>query len=141
MSKFPKSELARQVLDIFSDKHNSASIIQWDSDFWRNPKTGFPECVESAWRDSILRSSMVFNAQDIVMEQHKTNTINELDVVALLADAPEANLSRGQVGTVVHSLDKDTVLVEFCDNDGAAYAITPLSKKILLPLVYESRAA
>ena len=75
------------------------------------------------------------------MEKHKAVTINDLDVVALLADALEANLLRGQVGTVVHSLDKDTVLVEFSDNDGVSYAITPLPKNILLPLVYESRAA
>jgi Domain of unknown function (DUF4926) len=75
------------------------------------------------------------------MEQQKAITINELDVVALLADAPEENLTRGQVGTVVHSLDSDTVLVEFCGNDGAAYAITALPTKLLLPLVYESRAA
>lgn len=71
----------------------------------------------------------------------ETNSIKELDVVALLADAPEHNLSRGQVGTVVHNLDKDTVLVEFSDNSGATYAITPLAKKQLLPLLNESRAA
>jgi hypothetical protein len=63
------------------------------------------------------------------MEKHKANSINELDVVALLTDAPE------------HNLNDDTVLVEFCDNDGATYAITPLSKKLLLTLVYETRAA
>ncbi len=77
------------------------------------------------------------------MEQNNsgTNSIKELDVVALLADAPEHNLSRGQVGTVVHNLDKDTVLVEFSDDSGATYAITPLAKTQLLPLIHESRAA
>jgi Domain of unknown function (DUF4926) len=71
----------------------------------------------------------------------ETNSIKELDVVALLADAPERNLSRGQVGTVVHDLDKDTVLVEFSDDAGATYAIEPFAKSQLLPLIHESRAA
>jgi Domain of unknown function (DUF4926) len=61
--------------------------------------------------------------------------IRELDVIALLADMPEHNLARGQVGTVVHNLDKDTVLVEFSDDSVAAYAITPLAKLQLLPLL------
>jgi hypothetical protein len=72
---------------------------------------------------------------------NQTNTIKELDVVALLADAPEHNLSRGQVGTVVLDLDKDNVLVEFSDDTGAACAIEPFAKSQLLPLIHESRAA
>jgi hypothetical protein len=71
----------------------------------------------------------------------QTNTIKELDVVALLADAPEHNLSRGQVGTVVLNLDRDNVLVEFSDDSGSAYAIEPFAKSQLLPLIHESRAA
>ena len=31
--------------------------------------------------------------------------------------------SRGQVGTVIGSRDADTLLVEFCDDDGCAYAV------------------
>jgi Domain of unknown function (DUF4926) len=65
--------------------------------------------------------------------------IRELDIVALLADAPEHNLWRGQVGTVVYDLDKDTVLIEFSDDSGAAYAIAPLARTLLLPLLNESR--
>jgi Domain of unknown function (DUF4926) len=69
------------------------------------------------------------------------NAIRELDVVALLADVPEQNLLRGQVGTVVHELDKDCVLVEFSDDSSAAYAFEPLARTLLLPLLNESRAA
>ena len=71
----------------------------------------------------------------------ETEAIEELDVVALLADAPEHGLSRGHVGTVVHILDKDTVLVEFSDNTGAAYAIEPIAKERLLLHIHESQAA
>lgn len=67
--------------------------------------------------------------------------IRELDVVALLADAPEHDLVRGQVGTVVHEFDADTVLVEFIDTSGATYAVEPFAKTQLLQLIHESRAA
>ena len=79
----------------------------------------------------------------VVMETNsQLNTeIKELDVVALLDDAPEYNLARGQVGTVVQDLDEETVLVEFADARGAAYAIEAIPKIQLLPLIHESRAA
>jgi hypothetical protein len=60
-----------------------------------------------------------------------------LDVVALLADA----LAGGQVGTVVETLDEATVLVEFSDDEGRAYAITPCQRNSLLVLHYEPEAA
>jgi hypothetical protein len=41
-----------------------------------------------------------------------------LDVVALLADLPTAGLARGQVGTVVESLNDTLMLVEFSDENG-----------------------
>ena len=63
------------------------------------------------------------------------------DVVALLADVPERNLSRGQVGTVIELLDSDTALVEFSDDDGRAYAITPVKWPQVLQLHYEPEAA
>ncbi len=141
MSNFPKSEAASQILDNLSDKRNLAFEIQRDSDFWRNPETGFPEHVEPAWLSSIVRSSIVVNVQDIVMEQHKTNTINELDVVALLSDIPAENLLRGQVGTIVALAGNGLALLEFSTDDGAATAIVAISDELLLPLVYESRAA
>lgn len=63
------------------------------------------------------------------------------DVVALLADLPEQGLARGQVGTVVETLDEATVLVEFSDDEGRAYAITPCRRNGLLVLHYEPEAA
>ena len=66
--------------------------------------------------------------------------IRELDAVALLADIPTKKLSRGHVGTVVHILDKDTLLVEFSNNTGAAYAIEAVQKEHLLPLIQKMHA-
>lgn len=63
------------------------------------------------------------------------------DVVALLTDLPAKQLARGQVGTVVEILDSDTVLVEFSDDDGRAYAIVPVSTSQVLLLHYEPEAA
>jgi hypothetical protein len=57
-----------------------------------------------------------------------------LEVVALLADLPEQGLSRGQVGTIVQRLDAWTLLVEFSDDRGCAYAITPCRWADLLVL-------
>jgi hypothetical protein len=64
-----------------------------------------------------------------------------LDVVALLADRPSAGLARGQVGTVVEQLDQNSVLVEFSDDDGRAYAIEPFARGDLLVLHYVPEAA
>ena len=63
------------------------------------------------------------------------------DVVALLADLPAQGLSRGQVGTVVEPLDEGTVLVEFTDDQGRAYAIAPCPRSELLVLHYVPQAA
>jgi hypothetical protein len=63
------------------------------------------------------------------------------DVVALLDDIPAQHLSRGQVGTVVEALGKNTVLVEFSDDDGRAYAIAPVATAQVLLLHYEPEAA
>jgi len=64
-----------------------------------------------------------------------------LDVVALLADLPAHGLARGQVGTIVELLDEETVLVEFSDEQGRAYAITPCPRSELLVLRYVTQAA
>lgn len=64
-----------------------------------------------------------------------------LEVVALLADLPEAGLAEGQVGTVVEMLDDRTVLVEFSGDDGIAFAIEPVPVTQLLVLRYEPEAA
>lgn len=64
-----------------------------------------------------------------------------LDVVALLDELPDAHLARGQVGTVVEALDGDTVLVEFSDDDGRAFAVEPVPVARLLALHYQPVAA
>jgi hypothetical protein len=64
-----------------------------------------------------------------------------LDVVALLADLPVKGLVRGQVGTVIESLDSATSLVEFCDELGKAHAVAPCARSELLVLHYATDAA
>jgi hypothetical protein len=64
-----------------------------------------------------------------------------LDVVALLADLPAQRLARGQVGTVVEQLDDKTLLVEFSDDQGSAYAIASCPRADLLILHYVPEAA
>ena len=64
-----------------------------------------------------------------------------LDVVALLADVPGEGLARGQVGTVVEQLDDKTLLVEFSDDQGRAYAVAPCPRADLLVLHYVPEAA
>jgi Domain of unknown function (DUF4926) len=64
-----------------------------------------------------------------------------LDAVALLADHPAAGLPRGQVGTVVEQLDGSTLVVEFSDDDGRAYAVTPCAQSELLVLHYVPETA
>ncbi len=71
----------------------------------------------------------------------KTNQPGTYDVVALLSDRPADNLARGQVGTVVEPLDEKTVLVEFCDDRGRAYAIVACNKTDLILLHYVPQAA
>lgn len=74
-------------------------------------------------------------------EQDRANKPDVLNVVALLADLPEQKLARGQVGTVVEALDEATVLVEFSDDEGRAYAVAPCRRDGLLVLHYEPEAA
>jgi len=64
-----------------------------------------------------------------------------LDVVALLTDLPPQRLARGQVGIVVEQLDDKTVLVEFSDDQGRAYAVAPCPRSELLTLHYVPEAA
>jgi hypothetical protein len=71
----------------------------------------------------------------------RTERPSVLDVVALLADLPAAGLARGQVGTVVESLDEKTTLVEFSGDDGRAFAIVPCPRDGLLVLHYVPEAA
>jgi hypothetical protein len=48
---------------------------------------------------------------------------------------------RGQVGTVVESLDDKTALVEFSDDRGRAYSVVPCAKADLLTLHYQPETA
>jgi hypothetical protein len=79
------------------------------------------------------------------MMKAKRSTKNEkpslLDVVALLADLPAQRLARGQVGTIVEQLDDRTLLVEFSDDQGRAYAVAPCLPADLLVLHYVPEAA
>lgn len=64
-----------------------------------------------------------------------------LEVVALLTDLPAQRLARGQVGTIVEQLDDKTLLVEFSDEQGRAYAVAPCPWADLLVLHYVPEAA
>jgi hypothetical protein len=64
-----------------------------------------------------------------------------LDVVALLVDVPEHGLVRGQVGTVVETLDDGAYEVEFSDDDGRTYAELGLNADALLVLHHRPVAA
>ena len=75
------------------------------------------------------------------MKSKKAKKPSVLDVVALLTDLPTQRLARGQVGTVVEQLDERTLLVEFSDDQGRAYAITPCTRADLLILHYVPEAA
>jgi Domain of unknown function (DUF4926) len=63
------------------------------------------------------------------------------DVAALLVERPADGLARGQVGTVVEALDGASVLVEFADEQGRAYAVVPCEQSDLLVLHYVPQAA
>lgn len=73
-----------------------------------------------------------------------TNTIkkeiNLFDTVALLADLPQRNLLRGEVGTVVETLAPNVYEVEFCDDDGQTYAQFALSGEQLIVLHNQGEA-
>lgn len=59
-----------------------------------------------------------------------------LEVVALTHDVPEKHLRRGQVGTVIETLVRGMVEVEFCDLDGNPYATCALPENSLMALHY-----
>ncbi|WP_006786424.1 DUF4926 domain-containing protein [Thiorhodospira sibirica] len=62
--------------------------------------------------------------------------IELFDVVALLRNQPKAKLVRGQVGTVVERLGASAYEVEFCGDDGKAYAIVGVEEMDLMVLHY-----
>lgn len=67
-----------------------------------------------------------------------TNTVNLLDVVALVVDLPQYNLWRGQVGTVVEILADGTAFeVEFSDRSGRTYESLGLRSEQIMVLYFE----
>src|SRR4051794_25770249 len=58
-------------------------------------------------------------------------------VIALLEDLPSAGLIRGQVGTVVENWAPGVYEVEFCDDDGRAYAMVALKANQLMRLHHQ----
>jgi hypothetical protein len=57
-----------------------------------------------------------------------------LSEVAVLQDMPEKGLVRGQVGTIVEVLSPSVAEVEFCDDQGRAYAMAALRAEELIRL-------
>ncbi|MGD0799949.1 MAG: DUF4926 domain-containing protein [Terracidiphilus sp.] len=57
-----------------------------------------------------------------------------LSEVAVLHDLPDKGLVRGQVGTVVEVLAPSMAEVEFCDDQGRAYAMAALRSEELIRL-------
>jgi len=78
--------------------------------------------------------------KDAEMTQ-KDTAIHQLDVVALTVDLPAKHLSRGQVGTVVELLARNSYEVEFCDDEGRTYAQASLHANQLLVLHYRPQQA
>lgn len=70
-----------------------------------------------------------------------SHKIETLDVVALLADRPDRDLVRGQVGTIVERLRADVFEVEFSDDQGRTYASLALRADELIILHHRPVAA
>jgi len=64
-----------------------------------------------------------------------------LSVVALLKDAANRSVRRGQVGTIVERLAPGVYEVEFSDDQGRTYASLPLRADQLLQLHHEPSQA
>jgi hypothetical protein len=57
-----------------------------------------------------------------------------LDVVAVIEDAPEYDLVRGQIGTIVEVFEPGEYLIEFSDTNGEMYALVSLRADQLMLL-------
>lgn len=64
----------------------------------------------------------------------KDETINNLDVVALLNELPQQNLLRGQIGTVIEKYTETDFEVEFSDNGGKTIAMVLLNTEDIMLL-------
>ena len=82
--------------------------------------TRYGNCAKKA---PVVRRGLGCNCWTVpAMIKRIINGLAMLDIVALLADLPVKGLVRGQVGTVIESVDATTSLVEFCDELGKAHA-------------------
>ncbi|HTV48298.1 MAG TPA: DUF4926 domain-containing protein [Phycisphaerae bacterium] len=66
-----------------------------------------------------------------------TSKIHLLDIVAIIDDQPDKGLRRGQVGTVVETLNPGVFEVEFSDEQGKTYAQAAIPGSQLLVLRYQ----
>ena len=64
----------------------------------------------------------------------RDETINSLDVVALLKELPLQNLLRGQIGTIVEKYTETDFEVEFSDYGGKTIAIVLLNTEDIMLL-------
>ncbi len=64
-------------------------------------------------------------------------SVKPFAVVALLQDLPQRSLRRGQVGTVLESLEPGVFEVEFSDNEGRTYATLALRADQLMILHHD----
>lgn len=64
----------------------------------------------------------------------KDETINSLNVVALLNELPQQNLLRGQIGTVIEKYTETDFEVEFSDNGGKTIAMVLLNTENIMLL-------
>ena len=64
------------------------------------------------------------------------NNIEKLDVVALLQNIPEENLSRGDIGTVLEVLDQGVYLLEYCDKNGKTIKTLEIKEDSLMKINY-----
>lgn len=67
----------------------------------------------------------------------KEKGLKLLDVVALLQDMPENNLTTGQVGTIVEELGEGAYEVEFSDKKGRTITNLALKKQDMMLLHFE----
>lgn len=75
------------------------------------------------------------------MAPMESESIRELDVVALTADLKSEGLPRGSVGTVVQVYAPDIFEVEFVGSDGRTYGLSTINADQLIRLHFEPTAA
>ena len=88
----------------------------------------------TAWTLTPLQETLTLRHMLGATMKTKGEGASLLDVVALLTDLPAQRLARGPVGDT-------TLLVEFSDDEGRAYALAPCPRTDLLVLHYVPEAA